>query len=134
MKYGTDPSRVIEVLEKTVEKHPDILEEPKPYAVFQRFGDSSLDFEVRGWTTLDDWLRVTTETRVLVNNALKSAGIEIPFPQRDLHLRSIDPEAEKVLAGGKATPGVTGSPTPEVPPAPGRSKRMDDQDADGDSD
>jgi len=71
-------------------QHPEVSDDPKPTALFLDFGESSLDFQLRAWTVSDQFQRVSSELRVAVTRALKQAGIEIPFPQRDLHLRSID--------------------------------------------
>jgi small-conductance mechanosensitive channel len=92
VKYGTDPQRVIDLLTATVIQHPEVLPDPAANAIFQGFGQSSLDFVVRAWTTSVDWRIVASDLTVAVNSALKEAGIEIPFPQRDLHLRSVDAE------------------------------------------
>ena len=57
------------------------------------FGASSLDFSVRAWTdNYDDAIFVRSALAVNIHAALTEAGIAIPFPQRDLHLRSVDPE------------------------------------------
>ena len=61
------------------------------------FGDSSLDFQLRAWTR-GDYVTVSSDLLVAVNNALTDAGIEIPFPQRDLHLRSVDADAAERLS------------------------------------
>ncbi len=88
--YGTDPNRVIDILLTVAREHADVVERPEPMALFRGFGDSALDFELRGWIrNFDDFLRVNSELGVAVNDALHEAGIEIPFPQRDLHLKSI---------------------------------------------
>ena len=88
--YGTDPNRVIDILLTVAREHADVVERPEPMALFLGFGDSALDFELRGWIrNFDDFLRVNSELGVAVNDALHEAGIEIPFPQRDLHLKSI---------------------------------------------
>jgi potassium efflux system protein len=93
VKYGTDPERVLEILLERANSHPDVLETPSPVALFNGFGDSSLDFEVRAWTLrADSWRQVQSEITIFIDSALKEAGIEIPFPQRDLHLRSVDPD------------------------------------------
>lgn len=91
-KYGTDPQMVIGLLTETVSRHPETLADPPPYAVFKGFGPSSLDFVVRAWTASESWLVVNSDLGVAVNNAFRDAGIEIPYPQQDLHLRSVDPE------------------------------------------
>ncbi|MBW2273627.1 MAG: mechanosensitive ion channel, partial [Deltaproteobacteria bacterium] len=92
VKYGTDPDRVLEILLERASAHPDVLDTPEPVALFNGFGDSSLDFEVRAWTLrADAWRQVQSDITIFIDAALKEAGIEIPFPQRDLHLRSVDP-------------------------------------------
>jgi small-conductance mechanosensitive channel len=89
--YGTDPARVLALLEQTALAHPEVLRVPAPQPLFIRFGESSLDFSLRFWTDLfDDWVRVQSEVAVRVHGALRDAGIQIPFPQRDLHLHPAD--------------------------------------------
>jgi len=94
--YGTDPQVVIDILVGVANDHPDVLSDPEPAALFLGFGDSSLDFQLRAWTRTD-YVRVSSDLLVAMNNALVDAGIEIPFPQRDLHLRSVDIDAAEVL-------------------------------------
>jgi len=85
--YGTNPNKVLEILSKIAVAHPDIQEKPEPYTLFTGFGESSLDFELRFWTAnMDTWLELQTEITVQIDEALKKAKIEIPFPQRDLHI------------------------------------------------
>jgi potassium efflux system protein len=82
-----------------VESVPDVLREPAPSVYFVGFGDSALDFEIRAFVdTLDKRLPVRHAIQVAVSRALAEAGIEIPFPQRDLHIRSV--EADAGLGGG----------------------------------
>ncbi|MGI9433058.1 MAG: mechanosensitive ion channel domain-containing protein [Myxococcota bacterium] len=98
--YGTRPARVIEVLEQVFEGEPRILREPRPVILFRGFGDSSLDFEVRFWARdADTYLQLTSDAATKVYDLLNEAGIEIPFPQRDLHLRSVDAAAVAPLRG-----------------------------------
>jgi small-conductance mechanosensitive channel len=87
--YGTDPQAVIDLLESVAVKHPEVHHDPAPVALFLGFGDSSLDFELRAWAGTD-FVQVASDLRVAVNAALLGASIEIPFPQRDVHLRSVD--------------------------------------------
>jgi len=96
--YGTDPETVLELLLGVGRSHPEVLADPEPVAVFVGFGASSLDFELRAWTT-GDIVRIPSELRVGINRALAEAGIEIPFPQRDLHLRSVSGDAAGRLRG-----------------------------------
>ncbi|MGE0101231.1 MAG: mechanosensitive ion channel family protein [Blastocatellales bacterium] len=86
--YGSDIQRVLKVLEDSVRSHPLVLSEPSPSVVFIAFGDSGLLFELRFWLHIDDdyWTK-TTQVADFVSRGLSEAGIEIPFPQMDLHLR-----------------------------------------------
>ena len=96
--YGTDPQLVVDLLVEVGENHPDVLDDPQPAVLFLGFGDSSLDFQLRAWTR-DDFFRVSSELLIAMNAALVDAGIEIPFPQRDLHLRSIEGSVADALFG-----------------------------------
>jgi small-conductance mechanosensitive channel len=98
--YGSDVDKVIDVLKSAAASHPDLLDNPAPNALFMRFGDSSLDFELRVWTTkFEGYQRVHSDVVVAVEKALSEAGIVIPFPQRDLHVKSVDSDAGKTLRG-----------------------------------
>jgi len=99
--YGTDPKQVLELLTAGCAEHPKVLEQPAPDVLFQGFGDSSLDFKVRAWCNFEDFFQIRSELAVLVHAKIKEAGIEIPFPQRDLHLRSVDaPVFEQIRGKG----------------------------------
>ncbi len=98
--YGIVPEVVLELLLGVARAHTGVLEDPEPVALFTGFGDSSLDFELRAWTT-GDIVVIPSELRVAINQALAEAGIEIPFPQRDLHLRSVESAAADRLGAGK---------------------------------
>jgi small-conductance mechanosensitive channel len=100
--YGTDPQRVIDLLQEVASRHEDVQKDPEPVVLFKGFGESSLDFELRFWTSAyERWVQVSSEVAVSVNTALNEAGITIPFPQRDLHVRSVDAEAARSLTGGQ---------------------------------
>ncbi len=90
--YGSDTERALQVMTEVVHAQAEVLEEPRPTVFFVGFGDSSLDFEVRVFVR--ERLRripLRHDLHMALNRALAEAGIEIPFPQRDLHLRSIAP-------------------------------------------
>ena len=98
--YGTDPERVLQILTDVARSHPEVASNPEPRALFRGFGDSSLDFELRAWTPdFDNGLTVLSDLAVATNRAFAEAGITIPFPQRDLHLKSVTPETGEVLKG-----------------------------------
>jgi len=91
VSYASDPHNVKDILMKVIKKHPDIISDPKPSVWFQNLGESSLDFRMLFWTKeFDQWIRIKSEILFQVFDDLKAAGIEIPFPQTDLHLRSVD--------------------------------------------
>jgi len=96
--YGSSIATVLAILEKAAFAHEGVLKDPSPQALFMDFGDSSLNFELRVWVQ-DIRKRLEMRSVVLadIDQRLREAGIEIPFPQRDLHLRSIDPEVLKQL-------------------------------------
>lgn len=85
--YGSDTEQVAQVLLRCAEQHPKVLRFPPPVALFVRFGDSSLDFELRCFIAdTDDFMSVRSELHFAIERALREAGIVIPFPQRDLHI------------------------------------------------
>ena len=93
--YGTDPHRVLEILLDIMGEVEGILEDPSPNIIFVGFGESSLDFQARAWTDeFDQFTRVKSRLGIRIIDALQEAGVEIPFPQRDLHLRSSDIPSE----------------------------------------
>lgn len=102
--YGTDPRRVIELLGGVARVHPLVVADPPPQAVFVGFGSDSLDFELRVWTDhSDEWTQIRSDLAVAINTAFVEGNISMPYPRRDLHLRSIDPEAlEAIVNHGSA--------------------------------
>jgi potassium-dependent mechanosensitive channel len=97
VSYSADPEKVRDVLLKCAEEHPSVLREPQPRVYFHDFGASSLDFELRAYiNNVDVSLITRSDLRFAIHKELKEAGIEIPFPQRDIHLRDID-RIEKAL-------------------------------------
>jgi small-conductance mechanosensitive channel len=96
--YGTDARRLLDVLLSVARQHPSVLAEPEPVALLRGFGDSSLECALLCWTSdVDNYIRLTSEVTVAVYEAIRQAGIEIPFPQRDLHLRSVSDSAATAL-------------------------------------
>jgi len=86
--YGTEPERVLSLLIEVAAAHSGVTRNPKPEAYFVGFGDSALNFELRFWT-YEDWFRLKSDVAVGLTKALQEANIEIPFPQRELHIRSV---------------------------------------------
>lgn len=113
--YGSDLEKVFHILDAVPGEHPRVLDDPAPYAVFAGFGDSSLDFEVRAWVgSIDDRLPVKSQLLSEIDRRFRAEGVEIPFPQRDLHLRSVDSEAGQRLGSGRGKGVAREAPAPEV--------------------
>lgn len=94
--YGSDPKQVSEILISVTRGHEEILTDPSPRALFLGMGDSSLDFELRFWTDESNaWVPLRSEIVTELYQALVDADIEIPYPQQDLNVRTVD---EKILA------------------------------------
>ena len=91
--YGSDVELVRTTLLKVALNHPQVLNDgissPKPKVLFREFGDSALIFELRIWIRqIRRRFDVTSEINFDIDRAFREAGIEIPFPQRDLHIKS----------------------------------------------
>ncbi len=88
--YGSDIDQVIETLAAIADDHDEVCKKPEPRVRFRRFGDSSLEFELLCWIDQPvDRGRISHELNCAVYKAFQRTGIVIPFPQRDLHVRSM---------------------------------------------
>lgn len=88
--YGSDVRLVEKALLEVARENPDVLDNPAPSIRFMEFGDSGLLFELRAWT-----MTLTHRKGILISalnfaiyDKFKQYNIEIPFPQRDVHIRS----------------------------------------------
>jgi len=99
VSYGSDPGAVRESLLAVAQSHPDVLPEPGPEVIFTEFGDSSLNFELRVWTIrqVQTPSRLKSDLYFSIFEAFRRDGVEIPFPQRDLNLRSISESVTSAL-------------------------------------
>ena len=99
--YGNDPENIIQILSKVALAHENILKTPPPRTLFIGFGDNSLDFQLRAWTDhTDQWIIIKSELAVEIHKVLSGENIEIPFPQRDLNLKIVDPKAAEAVKNG----------------------------------
>lgn len=88
--YGSDIDHVCETLEKVASDNPEVCTDPAPRVRFRQFGESSLDFELLCWIERPvDRGRLRHELGCAVYKAFTAASIEIPFPQRDLHVKTM---------------------------------------------
>lgn len=99
VSYAADPHQCIQLIVEAAESVERVLNEPKPICLLMGFGDSSVDLELRFWISdpVNGVSNVKSEVLLNIWDTLKANNIEIPFPQRDLHIRSssinLKPEA-----------------------------------------
>ncbi len=101
--YGSDTEKAAQLLLETAQASPKVLKDPAPMVLFMGFGASSLDFELRAYTNYESVLSLRHDLHMAVDKAFREAGIEIAFPQQDIHIRSVE----------DAFPVVTGDPDAE---------------------
>jgi potassium efflux system protein len=104
--YGSDLDHAKATIEAALPSVENVIAEPPPMVLFQGFGESSLDFRVLFWIAdYDKGLRTRSAVGMAIYRALNAAKIEIPFPQRDLHIRSA-PGLSNATASAKDPPGA----------------------------
>jgi len=90
--YGSDTQKVKDILLQIAAEHPSVITDgsmTEPKVLFLTFGDSSLNFELRAFIkNIDERLQVVSDINFAIDAAFREAKVEIPFPQRDLHVRS----------------------------------------------
>ncbi|QEG33297.1 mechanosensitive ion channel domain-containing protein [Bythopirellula goksoeyrii] len=88
--YGSDTELACKLLKETAVEHPMVLKEPEPLAVFFGFGDSALNLQLFAFVSnLEQRWHAIHELHSAIDRKFKAAGLEISFPQRDLHIRSL---------------------------------------------
>lgn len=103
VSHGADVEHVRRVLLDVARRSPEVLAEPPPGVDFVRFGQSSLDFELQAWIANPRSRgSVTSDLHFAIRSAFLDEGIEIPFPQYDVHFH---PEA----SGAERSRALTGS-------------------------
>jgi potassium efflux system protein len=106
--YGTDTENALAMLQQIADEHPQILKDPPPLVGFEGFGESSLDLVLRCFLPcLDNRLKVITQLHVMIDRRFKEAGVEIAFPQRDVHVRSMPAQSGRVATVPPPIVGVT---------------------------
>lgn len=88
--YGSDVPKVMALLQAATVATPGVAPTPAPAVLFSGMGGSALEFSVRAWThDYDEWVLVRSALVTRLHAALVDAGIDIPYPQQDIHLRSV---------------------------------------------
>jgi len=85
--YGSDPNVVLKLIKQVAMEHEDVMKDPEPRALFEEFGDSSLNFRLLFWVPFEKGIGAKSDISIGIYNIFAENGIEIPFPQVDLHVK-----------------------------------------------
>lgn len=87
--YGTDLDKAIKVAMDLMQNHPKVLKDPEPSVVITELADSSINLQLRAWAKTEDYWAVKGDLTKGIYNAYMKEGIEIPFPQMDVHIKEM---------------------------------------------
>jgi small conductance mechanosensitive channel len=88
ISYNDDSQKVTRIIQETLNKIPEIADEPPPQIGIQEFADSSVNIGMRYWVPTKQYFQTSFKANLAVYEALNKVGITIPFPQRDIHMIS----------------------------------------------
>jgi potassium efflux system protein len=110
--YGTDVAKAMELMFEAAQETEHVLEDPKPLVSFEGFGDNALNLVLRAYLgSMDYRLATITALHQAINRKLLEAGIDIAFPQRDVHLSTARPlEISLIRRDGGSGPGLAQAP------------------------
>lgn len=118
--YGSDVRLALQLLKEIADQHPLVLNEPAPSATFDSFGESCLNLILRSFLpSLENRSQVLTDLNMAINDRFLEHGIEMAFPQRDLHIRTVSPQASEaatLLSLPSSNPMFSpGTKSPNIP-------------------
>jgi small conductance mechanosensitive channel len=88
ISYADDPQKAIKIIQETLQKITEIVNEPAPQVGIEEFADSSVNIGMRYWVPTKQYFQILYQANLAVYKALNKAKITIPFPQRDIHMLS----------------------------------------------
>ena len=88
ISYDSDPEKAIQIIKEALNEFQEISNEPPPQVGIQKFGDSSIEIGLRYWIPTQKYFKTLYQVNLAVYKQLKARNIEIPFPQRDVHIVS----------------------------------------------
>ncbi len=107
--YGDDIAAAQAIIEKTISEHELVLDDPEPVVRVHELGDNSVNFVVRPWTKTSDYWNVFWDLTRTIKERFDAEGINIPYPQRDLHLPGPIEVMLKSNGSGSAQPAMAGA-------------------------
>lgn len=118
VSYDSDPQQIRAMLLEEARAHRDVLAVPAPDVMFLGFGESTLNFELRIWTEqhVQTPTLLKSDLYFAIFAACQKAGVELSFPQRDLHLRSISSQAAEILMDSGMKNSRNRAVSPQDPP------------------
>jgi len=94
-EFGSDPSKVIEIMNRIVKESANVLKDPEPLVLFEGYDENGLEFKVLFWVTLGNVLTTKSEVALGIHNALKEEGIKMPIPRREIKIDDVSNANEK---------------------------------------
>jgi potassium efflux system protein len=92
VSYASDTRKAMELIREAAQEHSNVLDDPEPIITFEAFGDNALTLNLRAYLgNMDKRLLTISELHQAILDKFREAGIEIAFPQRDVHLTTIEP-------------------------------------------
>jgi len=88
ISYESDVARALDVVSKMIEQHPYCLVNPAPQVFVDSYGDSAIILKIRCWAPTEVWFATRIELLNTIKQVLSEAGIEIPYPQRVVHIKT----------------------------------------------
>lgn len=92
--YGSDVPKAVEIVRNTILKFEEVCKKPAPNVGVEKFGDSAIMIGYRYWIPTQNYFDLMYKINQAIHQAVKSANIEIPFPQMDVHVISSTPQAK----------------------------------------
>lgn len=98
LAYGSDTRKAHRLLKQIVSEHPGIMREPSPVVAFEEFGENALTFTIRAYLpTLENRLQVVHELHQKIDDVFRAEQLDIAFPQRDVHLKTLPEQLRRYL-------------------------------------
>ena len=99
ISYDSDPEKATQIIKEALNEFQEISKEPPPQVGIQKFGDSSIDIGLRYWIPTQKYFKTLYQVNLAVYKQLKAKDIEIPFPQRDVHIISRSRDEPSTTSG-----------------------------------